>query len=552
MMDHSTPANLPRRPNPARAIQGVASTIQPPAGSSNRVLLDGEGPALSVQTTGPRKITVGKESTYELILRNTGNAAAEDVVVLVDIPEWADLLGADASAGSTQAASPGDDSCPLAWRVGRVEAAAQQQLVLQIVPRQGRPFDLAVRWSHKPVASQIMIEVQEPKLAVDLEGPREVHYGKSEVYTLKIANTGTGEAENVVVNLTPMGSGENQAISHNVGSLTPGEKKSIEVELTAREVGNLVIQVDVRGAGGLCAKLNEQVLVRRAALQVDVTGPKVQFVGTVANYHVRVCNRGTATARDLNISASLPSGAKYLSGIESAEPDTGKIQWTLDRLEPNSEKSYVVKCSLGLPGVNRLDVVSTAEGDISATAGLTTQVEAMADLVLEVEDPAGPVAVGEETTYELHIRNRGSKTAPNVEVIAYFSEGIEPVSAKGNGHKIGPGQVVFQPIPSVSPGSNVVLQVEARAQLPGNHVFRAEVHCRPLGTRLVSEETTHFYQDGPVSQQASFTPRKAAPISALRPLRPVDGEQPLVSPYAPEDAAPAVMPDEPKSAKRLR
>ena len=87
---------------------------------------------------------------------------------------------------------------------GRLAANGKERLVLRIIPRESKPFDLAVRWDYKPVASQAMIEVQEPKVAMRLEGPREVHYGRREVFTLKLANTGTGDAENVVVALTPM------------------------------------------------------------------------------------------------------------------------------------------------------------------------------------------------------------------------------------------------------------------------------------------------------------------------------------------------------------
>ena len=53
----------------------------------------------------------------------------------------------------------------------------------------------------------------------------------------------------------------------------------------------------------------------------------------------------------------------------------------------------------------------------------------MADLRLDVKDPEGPMPIGEETAYELHVRNRGTKAAEDVEVVAYFSAGMEPVSA---------------------------------------------------------------------------------------------------------------------------
>ena len=51
-------------------------------------------------------------------------------------------------------------------------------------------------------------------------------------------------------------------------------------------------------------------------------------------------------------------------------------------------------------------------------------------LVLEVHDPDGPVAVGTEATYELVIRNRGTKSAENVQVKTFFSHGIEPTPSE--------------------------------------------------------------------------------------------------------------------------
>ncbi|NLE39154.1 MAG: hypothetical protein GX621_14115 [Pirellulaceae bacterium] len=123
-----------------------------------------------------------------------------------------------------------------------------------------------------------------------------------------------------------------------------------------------------------------------------------------------------------------------------------------------------------------------------------TRVESIADLALSVKDPTGPVPVGQTAVYTVHIRNRGSKAASGVEAVVYFSQGIEPISAEGGRHTIRPGQVAFDAIDVLPAGKEVVLKIVAKAQSPGNHMFRAEVHCRPLGTKLVGEESTYFYR----------------------------------------------------------
>jgi hypothetical protein len=142
-----------------------------------------------------------------------------------------------------------------------------------------------------------------------------------------------------------------------------------------------------------------------------------------------------------------------------------------------------------------VEVAASAEDDLTASAVAVTQVESVANLALEVKDPGAPVPVGEETVYEIRVRNRGTKDAEGVEVIGYFSRGIEPTGAEGGANHIAPGQVVFVPIPTITPGAEIVLKIRARAEAPGNHVFRAEMYCKALGSRLVSEEVTLYYQD---------------------------------------------------------
>ena len=70
---------------------------------------------------------------------------------------------------------------------------------------------------------------------------------------------------------------------------------------------------------------------------------------------------------------------------------------------------------------------------------------------MDVKDPQGPVAVGDEATYEVRVRNRGTKEAEGVEVFAYFSRGIEPTGAEGGPNRLGPGQVDVPAHPLAGP-----------------------------------------------------------------------------------------------------
>ena len=493
--------------NSARSVEAISPSGSDLPVAAGNVLFAQESPVITVRTVGPRQITVGRESTYEVNLQNSSNSPADEVVVTIDLPLWAEVLEATTSKG-TASPTTTDQTRRLEWEMARLEGNGREKLALRIVPRESRPFDLAVRWGYKPGVSQAMIEVREPKLEMHLHGPRDVLYGKSEVYRLELTNTGTGEADGVEIALTPLGTDDKLPAKHKIGTLAPGEKKLIEVELTARQAGSLTVKVDAFGTGGVKAHLSEIISVRRPMLTVDIEAPDIRYVGTEAVLLVRVANPGTAAAMNLVVTAAIPPGAEYVSsqGNGKLSPDQRKVVWMQDSLAVGAEETFQLTCNLTMAGSSRLEVLSTAEGDVSASLDTTIRVESIADLKLDVSDPTGPVPVGSETMYQVRVENRGTKSADKVEVMAYFSQGIEPMSVEGGKHKIGPGQVIFDVIPSLAAGQHVTFKIKAKAGKAGNHICRVEVNCTPSGIRLASEETTHFYGTTRVSQNGSDSP----------------------------------------------
>jgi hypothetical protein len=95
-------------PRVARAVNPALddAKIVPPAAETPPAAVDatvrGASPSISVETIGPRKISVGKQSTYKLVLKNTGAVAAREVVVTIAVPEFAEVVEAKGTTGSTE------------------------------------------------------------------------------------------------------------------------------------------------------------------------------------------------------------------------------------------------------------------------------------------------------------------------------------------------------------------------------------------------------------------------------------------------------------------
>jgi uncharacterized repeat protein (TIGR01451 family) len=500
--------------------------------SDSDLLFKRQAPMVSVETAGPRTILIGKEATYTVIVQNAGEVAAADLTVTIRVPQWADCVAAKATNGAAQVpqrampaadSGAGDGLQAIQWALPRLEAKSSERLSLQIVARQSRPFDLAVQCTVTPLSSAAVVQVQEPKLAMNLAGPSEVLFGDTKVYTMTLSNPGTGDAENVVIHLSPVTGQSGAATKHQIGSIKAGANKVIEVELTARQAGKIMIHATANADGGLEAEVSEEVIVRRAELEMKIAGGKAKYAGAVASYQIAVSNPGNAPAENVRVSAVLPAGAKFVAATAGGQPtgDGAKVQWTIPTIRPGGDARLDLKCQVNHPGANRLSVQSTAEGELATSADEVSQVEALADLKLNVIEPKGPIAVGADVVYEIRVQNRGTKAARDVKVVGYFSGKIDPTGATGGEHRLVPGVVVFNPIVALEAGGEMTFKVNARAKAPGNHMFKAEVLCEAAGAKLGSEHTTLFYGDEAVSDPADDvkphedTPRPLVPKSAF-------------------------------------
>ncbi len=132
-----------RPPRPGQAEAAPTADKTPDAAKpENGVLAARKGPVLSVETIGPRTISVGRESTYEVGIANSGDVPAEGLIVFVSLPDWAEVAGAGASARL------GRDGRGTRWRV----AARNHPVESRQPERQGtRAADVEDRSAAEPL-----------------------------------------------------------------------------------------------------------------------------------------------------------------------------------------------------------------------------------------------------------------------------------------------------------------------------------------------------------------------------------------------------------------
>ncbi|HBJ38818.1 MAG TPA: hypothetical protein DDZ51_29535 [Planctomycetaceae bacterium] len=464
----------------SESVNRAAIKTVPAAG---KVVVASEIPGIRVITEGPSEILIRDLTQYEVRVENRGSIDATGVIVRTALPPWAEVTGHNASTGEITPAGAESDG-QIEWIINSLPAGVVERLFVRIKAVKPGSFDVATNWTSLPQTHSAKVTVREPKLAVEIEGPDEIIYGKSQKYRVRVMNAGDGLASNVVFTLGP------DAVQQPIGNIPAGKEASFEIELTARDQGELTIQGAASGDLDLTAATVKSVAVAAAQIDATLTGPPLKYQDSDAVYQLLVTNSGTATSDSIAAEIRIPAGIQYVGGINSAKVEGDRLIWNVASLSPGESLTYEFTCKMAQTGNHQLTFNCSGSAAGGANVRLETVVQAIADLKLAVFDPIAPAAVGAEVTYEIVIDNRGSKAAENVRCVAQFGHGIEPLRVDGHAGDVVTGQVLFAPINRIEPGAQVKLRVVAKADKAGDHRFRAEV--RSGETVLVAEEATVF------------------------------------------------------------
>ncbi|PQO25931.1 hypothetical protein C5Y96_20980 [Blastopirellula marina] len=504
----------PAMPQPTSIPRQTLSAVETPAPApqpttTSATLFSVNSPAVVVDTTGPKSLVIGKPSTYRIHARNMGDASARQVTIQMVLPQGIQLQDLRGTLGSPRQVQTPTGMMAVQWDIPVLPAHSEGSLDLGLVATQTRPFELGMEVMYAPMSAKSPISVLEPKLDMVIDGPQDILFGDSQIFKVIAKNTGTGPAENVSITIMPIKKGQNPTVIDSIGTIAPGDQKVIELELTAKQAGTLALRAETSADNGLRAAAAHDVLVRRAELAVNAQGPGIKYAATTATYAVVVANAGNAPASSIQVEAQLPTGSKFVSASHGGKLDeaSGRVTWNLPKLEAGTQQPLQVVSTLMVEGNNILQISANADQGLSSRHEMITRVESVADLKLLVNDPTGPIPVGQEVEYEFTLNNRGTKEARGVKVTVSFGSGIEPVLVEGGKGTIQGDIVQLNTIPTVNAGQEITVKVKARGRSEGNHTFRAEVRCDDPTTRLAIEESTHFY--GATLQTAS--PQMPAP-----------------------------------------
>lgn len=458
--------------------------------------LDGsQNPVMQIQKRAPEEITVGKKTSFAIIVRNAGNAAAHDVTVLDRIPRGARFAEASPNV------SPTADGL-LVWKLGEMGPGDEKTINLQIIPEiEGEVGSVAS--VHFAAQASVRSMATAPQLDLQVDSPSPVVIGQGQMIAVTIRNTGTGVARGIRLEADIPAqlkheSGENQ-LEAALGDLRPGESQRLTLNVAAVQPGQSVCPLRAINEDGIQAQNQFNVDVRAPQLQATIAGPARRYLERQATYQVVINNTGTAMAQNLFFDVHLPVGLKFVSAdIAQAtyHPETHSVTLGLAELNAGAKASFAVSVLPVELGPQGIRISATGDLGISAEAKGQVVVEGLSELAFTIGQDNGTVEVGATTTYAVQVSNVGNQSDKNVQLQIQLPEGAKLLKVDAPvDHRDEPGRLTFAAVGEMRSRDVKTFRFQVQHNRAGNQVVRAQLTSANWPVAVVKEEGTLVYND---------------------------------------------------------
>jgi uncharacterized repeat protein (TIGR01451 family) len=489
------------------ALPSDGSSSAPPSGATSnepesarpeldRLPLGKQSVAVTVDVQAPASMNLNREATLKLIVRNTGNADALNVMVHDELPE-----GLDFQSSVPDALVAGKSL--LNWRINTLPAGAERTILVKVKPTKTGPFDNAATVTFM-TGSKSRTRVLEPKLKVDVvvnPSAGKVLKGQPVEFKVSVTNTGDGPARNVSIKAT-LSKGlrhetEEREYELTLPDLAQGQTEKLDPLMAAALVKGEQSCTVVAKSPDVEFKKDEaestkSITVVAPELKLTLTAPESRYTDTVADYEINLENTGTAPARKVRVLTTLPVSGRLVNIPKDADYDraTRRLQWKLDQVEPNAKPSFSFQVRMTGSGFYECFTEATADGTTKVVARERTEVMGMPVVELDVTESKRVLDVNGTTTFQIRISNSGTKDAMNPEITAILSPNLK-VEAAGDGtNKVEPklsddgsNKVWFRNIDKLPRDKEIQLGIKVR-------VLKAE-------PRLATCRVTVKYEDLP-------------------------------------------------------
>ena len=275
-------------------------------------------PKLQLDIDGPEQVLVGDDVKLRFTIRNAGSGDAAGVLLRSVLPN----------------AIRHPEGADLEYEIELLRAGDEQTVDLTAVAAEpGRPVRISAEISASgipPVIARNNVTIVGSQLTVERLGPAKRFIGRPARFQNVVINESEFEALDAVITedvpdgmrVIAVGSGgeynpKTRRITWQVPRISAGEQTVLEVELQPDSTGRMESIVEVVEKAGFRSRAEENTVVEVEGLHNVTANISRQdqpvAVGERFGFTVAVDNRGTAVARNVELTIQVPAGLQVLA-----------------------------------------------------------------------------------------------------------------------------------------------------------------------------------------------------------------------------------------------
>jgi uncharacterized repeat protein (TIGR01451 family) len=457
----------------------------------------------SVLTLQTPSLTVEKRAgvgpTYQIVVRNVGAVAGQNVRVEDELPAGAKVLAAE-----PMPTMQGDKAV---WVIP--EIAVQREIVLQITiqaignvpPHHHTSIFVSATSQTHTAAVPIRHEVN--PLVVQFLGPFKAAVGKPVALQIRVKNQSDQAISGIkLYGVLPEGldTPEGRKIEGPEDGMVfqAGETKTLKMPANTVKPGRHVVLVKAATSTGIEATDSATIDITADGLMIQ-QAPQVKLLpGREGDLRIEVINSTGRALHNVSVVNRLPDGLDFIQASDAGlyQANSRTVYWTIKDLPESKTQTLYVRVQGAKAGQYQNTVTVKAEGVPIQTSTGQVVLEGIADLTLRVVGHEGPVYVGREVTYEIQVQNRGMSGDQNVQLQVQFPAGLTPKSAQGPmRHSLEKQTILFEPIAAIGAQGQALYKVSAIAQTPGDQRVRFAIVSEQVRNPIQREISTMVYKD---------------------------------------------------------
>ncbi len=482
----------------------VSALTFPAPGGDGQIVLEREGlQQVRANESYEYTLRITNETQYpvhEVVIKEylTDNIEVESVDLIV-VDEKKDLK----TYGDKSDRKQEEKTYRNEWKLGTLAAGESRTIQVQAVAKdQGEARSCIIVDFEPSLCNTFNIvkpELELTRKIVNTEGETiDIAYVCDDVnmvYTLE--NTGTGKTgkatikEELPEGISPQEGKGNVSIP--VESLGSGQKVEKQVMIKAGEptefsgrasatTGKLTVHSDRSG-----------VRLVKPELALSMDGPMKEYLGRSLTYKIRLENTSDIPAFKTVVKLSLPQPIKNMT-TSTQKVEMEGDQFDIGRLDGGESREFSVTYDATDIGKLTIEAAANAYCAMARVAKVTTNVLGIPAILIETIDRVDPVKVGQETVYEIRVKNQGSAEDLNIKLVGKLPPELTFVSGEGDTKVSAKGQNVdFATIKSLPPGEVFSWNVTAKGAKVGKSKFRLELKSDANVEPVIVMEPTTVY-----------------------------------------------------------